>query len=86
VFVTLAAVGSINKTVVQASLGRNQDPISKITRMKGAGGMAQVVESLPSKSKALSFNPSSAQRKKIYFESIIIFYIIINKIKFQKSK
>jgi hypothetical protein len=38
--------------VVQAGLGRKGEPISKITRAKMAGGMAQVVEYLPSKCKA----------------------------------
>jgi hypothetical protein len=32
-------------------LGKKQDPISKITRAKRSGGMAQVVEGLPSKYK-----------------------------------
>jgi hypothetical protein len=35
--------------VVQASLGIMQDPISKITIAKRAGGMAQVLKHLPSK-------------------------------------
>jgi hypothetical protein len=30
--------------MVQASLGKKQDPISKITRAKRAGGMAQGVD------------------------------------------
>jgi hypothetical protein len=44
--------------VVQADLGRKQDPISKITNAKRAGGVAQVVELLPSKCKALNSSPS----------------------------
>jgi hypothetical protein len=32
-----ATVRSINKIVVQAGLGKKQDPISKITRAKRAG-------------------------------------------------
>jgi hypothetical protein len=39
---------------VQEGLGKKQDPISKITKAKGAGGMAQAVECLPYKHKALS--------------------------------
>jgi hypothetical protein len=47
--------GSTNrKIVVQVSLVINQDPISKITNAKWVGGLAQVVEHLPSKFKALS--------------------------------
>jgi hypothetical protein len=38
----------------QASLCENGDPISKITTAKSAGGMAQVIEHLPSKHKALT--------------------------------
>jgi hypothetical protein len=38
------AAGSINTIVVQASLGKNQNPISKITRGKGAEGVAEEVE------------------------------------------
>jgi hypothetical protein len=45
----------------QASLGKKQDPISKITRAKSAGGVVQAVEGLPSKHKALHLNPSTAK-------------------------
>jgi hypothetical protein len=37
--------------VIQDSLGKKLDPISKITREKRAEEVAQAVESLPSKSK-----------------------------------
>jgi hypothetical protein len=37
------------RITVQADLDRKQDPISKVTRTKRAGGMAQVVEHLASK-------------------------------------
>jgi hypothetical protein len=37
------------RIIVQAGLGKKQDPISKIIRTKRAGGMAQVVECLISK-------------------------------------
>jgi hypothetical protein len=46
------------------------DPIRKITKAKRAGGMAQMVEHLPSKSEALNSNPSSASQlppKHMYF-------------------
>jgi hypothetical protein len=40
-------VGRINKKItVHAGLGQKQDPISKITNVKRAGGVAQVVECL----------------------------------------
>jgi hypothetical protein len=42
---------------VQASLGKKQDPIFKMTGAKSARGMVQVVEHLPSKCKALSSKP-----------------------------
>jgi hypothetical protein len=41
-----------------------QDPNSKITKAKRAGGMAQVVEHLHSKCKALSSNPSITKTQK----------------------
>jgi hypothetical protein len=40
-----------------------QDPVSKITKAKRAGDMAQVAEPLL-KRKALSLNPSIAKKKK----------------------
>jgi hypothetical protein len=41
---------ALNRTItVQASLDKKQYSISKITRAKRAGGMAQVVDYLPSK-------------------------------------
>jgi hypothetical protein len=50
-------------------LGKKQDPLSKITRSKRAGGAAQAVESLPSKYKALNLNPSTAKKffLKVFF-------------------
>jgi hypothetical protein len=38
--------------MIQSSLGKKQDPVSKITRAKRAGGVAQAVEHLPGKLKA----------------------------------
>jgi hypothetical protein len=49
-------------------LGKKQDLISKITRAKRAGGVAQGVEFLTPKHKALSSNPS-----KIYPQSLLRF-------------
>jgi hypothetical protein len=45
---------------------KKQDPISKITRAKMVGGMAQVVQCLPSKYEALNSNPSTS--KKNFFQ------------------
>jgi hypothetical protein len=52
--------------VTQAGLGKKQDPISKITRAKRAGGVAQAVECLTHKHEALSPNPSTHLPKKGY--------------------
>jgi hypothetical protein len=61
----LSSQGSTNRrTVVQAGLGIKWDPISKITNTKRAGGVAQVVEHLPSKFEALSSNPNYRKKKK----------------------
>jgi hypothetical protein len=40
---------------------KNRDPISKITIAKRAGGMAQAVERLPTKHKALNSNHSTSK-------------------------
>jgi hypothetical protein len=48
----------------QASPGKKQDPISKITREKRTGGIAHTVEYLPSKHEALSSNHSIIKKKK----------------------
>jgi hypothetical protein len=45
-------------------LGKKQDPISKITRAKRAGGVVQAVEYLPNKHKALTSNPNTVKKKK----------------------
>jgi hypothetical protein len=42
-----------------------RDPISKITRAKRTGGVAQVIECLPCKHKALNSNPVQPKEKKI---------------------
>jgi hypothetical protein len=49
--------------MIQASLGKKWDPFSKITRAKMAGGVAQVIEHLPSKCEVLSSNFSNANKK-----------------------
>jgi hypothetical protein len=48
----------------QARPSKKQDPISKITGAKRAGGVAKVVERLPSKYETLSLNSSIAKKKK----------------------
>jgi uncharacterized protein YoxC len=58
--------------VVQASLGKKQDPISKITRVKRVGGMAQAVQHLSSKFKVLSSNFSNTKKKKNQMCSLIV--------------
>jgi hypothetical protein len=51
--------------LVEASWANNsQDPISKITRAKWTGGLAQAVEHLLCKCKALSSNPVPSKKKK----------------------
>jgi hypothetical protein len=44
-----------------------QDPISKITRVKRAGGIAEAVESLPSKWESLSSNSRTAKKQKLVY-------------------
>jgi hypothetical protein len=51
-------------SIVQAGLGKKQDPISKITRAKRTEGLAQAVEHLTSKYEALSSNNYTAKKKK----------------------
>jgi hypothetical protein len=56
--------GNENRRIsVQAGLGKNEDPVSKITRAKKAGCMAHIVEHLPSKCKTLSSNHSTTKKK-----------------------
>jgi hypothetical protein len=59
--------------MVQASLGRKQDPISKITKAERTGGV-QVVEHLPNKCKALHLNPSTAKNKNKKSKSELLSY------------
>jgi hypothetical protein len=58
-------VGSLKcRIIVQANLGKKQDPISKIIIIKWTRGVVQTVECLPSKQKILSSNPSTVKNKK----------------------
>jgi hypothetical protein len=41
-----------------------QDPIPKITKAKGAGGIAQAVECLPCKVQEPEFSPSSSTKNR----------------------
>jgi hypothetical protein len=56
--------------VVQASLGKKPDPISKITRTKRARSVTQAVKHLSSKCKALSSNHSTAKKDDRYFKYV----------------
>jgi hypothetical protein len=49
--------------LVPACLGKKQDVITKITRAKSAGGMAQMVGHQPRKHKPLSSNPNTAKKE-----------------------
>jgi hypothetical protein len=46
------------------SKAKKSDPPEKWTKAKRAGGIGQVVKSLPSKYKALNLNPSNANKIK----------------------
>jgi hypothetical protein len=48
-----------------------QDPISKITRAKKAGGMAQAGECLPSKCESPSSNTSTSTTTTIFYQEYI---------------
>jgi hypothetical protein len=50
----MLVVTATEEDMIQAELGQKQGPISKITKAKRAGGVAQAAEQLPSKCKALS--------------------------------
>jgi hypothetical protein len=61
-----AIQGSTNRRIIiQVSLGIKQDPTSKIANMKRAGKVAQEVEQLSSKCKALTSILSIAKTKPI---------------------
>jgi hypothetical protein len=67
--------GSTNKRImVQAGLGVKRDPISKITKDKRAGGVAQVVKCLPNKCEALSSIPTSKTHLKKRLPNCIRIY------------
>jgi hypothetical protein len=50
--------------MVQASLGKKGDPISKITEQKSAAGVTQAVEHLSCKCEGLSSSPKNNPPKK----------------------
>jgi hypothetical protein len=50
--------------MVQVSLSKKQDPISKITRAKRTGGVAQIEERLLCKCEALSSKPTTTKINK----------------------
>jgi hypothetical protein len=45
-------------------LSKTQNPLSKLTTAKSAGGMTQAVQSLPRKCETMSSTPITAKRKK----------------------
>jgi hypothetical protein len=52
--------------VVQACPGIKQDPISKITKVKRAGGTANMVKYLPNKHETLSSSPRTANKQESF--------------------
>jgi hypothetical protein len=58
----ISAVSVNRRIMVQAGPGIKMRSIQKITKAKKAGGMAQVVECLPSKYTALSSNSSTRKK------------------------
>jgi hypothetical protein len=57
--------GNLNRKItVHFSLGKEREPISKIIIAKRVGGMAQMVQCLPSNHEVLSSNPVSSKKKK----------------------
>jgi hypothetical protein len=72
--------------VVQASLGRKQDIIFKIIIAKRAGNMAEVLQSLPSKRKALGSNSSTTKKKKIVLKDPMVLYLLNLHMKQKKGK
>jgi hypothetical protein len=60
------------RIVVQPSLGKKQDPVFKISRVKKDKIVAQALEFLPSKCKALSSNSSTPPHTHIYITCIYI--------------
>jgi hypothetical protein len=52
-----------SRTIVQSSLGKTLDLISKVTKVKRARNMAQAVELIPHKFKTLNSNPSTTKNR-----------------------
>jgi hypothetical protein len=59
-------MGNLNRRIAMQAQGIQGNPISKITRGKRAGGMAQAVEHLSSRHEALSSNPSRQEESQPY--------------------
>jgi hypothetical protein len=57
-------------------LGKKWEPVSKTTRAKRAGGMAQLLEYLPNKHEALSSNIVLQKKKKVFFENSFFFLLL----------
>jgi hypothetical protein len=56
--------------MVHGSLGRKQDPISKITIAQRVEAVAHTIEHLPHKYKALSSNPNTTTTKNLMASNI----------------
>jgi hypothetical protein len=69
----LCKKGTNRRIVVQVGPGIKQEPISEITNTEKDGGLAQVIECLPSKRKALNSTPVTT-RKKMSFRWLISNY------------
>jgi hypothetical protein len=72
---------NIKWITVEASLGKKQDPVSKIIRAKRVRGVTQAVERLPRKCEALSSNPSISLPLALPFPPPKKWYIHIYNIK-----
>jgi hypothetical protein len=65
-------MGSVTRRItVQASSGIKARHYAKITKVKRAGGVAQMMEHLLSKHKALSSTPVSQKKKKKRKEKVL---------------
>jgi hypothetical protein len=67
-------MGSINKIAVQANPSHKNETVEKIAKTIRAGGVAQVIEPLCSKPKALSSNPGTTKGKETQSDGSLIFF------------
>jgi hypothetical protein len=67
--------------MIQASWDKKWDSSSRITSAKNAGGMAQMIELLPSNHENPSSNPSTTKKRELkvfYVNGILLDYSIQN--------